>query len=135
MAIINRKADGSGGIFGAQADTSATVATNHVDGQSPLPHDPPAYNQPTALTNDQSSLGTAPERQNLENHYRAAQTAASRIGADAGAGGTVVAAAGSAVVGQIPDGTQGDLIGSESPLVTRADGGDDLSQSAYGKAI
>lgn len=84
---------------------------------------------------DQTSPQTASEREDLQNHYRSAQAAAGMVGSDAGAGGTRVAASGSAVTGSIPDGTRGDLTGQQSPLVQRADGGDDPAAGAYGKAI
>jgi hypothetical protein len=118
-------------ILGPPADLGAKA--NDVNGGDDSLAARPPYSAPLAMT-DQTSPQTAPERDNLETHYRAAQNAASQIGADQGAGGTTVAANGSAVTGSIPASPTGDLIGQESPLVQRADGAN-LADGGAGMAI
>lgn len=109
---------------------------NYVDGgQAELSSRAGQFDGITSDVSDQQSHASAVRSSETQQAFRQAQHDAGLIGADQGAGGTRVAAIGSAVTGSIPASPQGDLIGQESPLVQRADGGDDPSASAYGKAI
>ncbi|TVS86038.1 hypothetical protein [Mycobacterium helveticum] len=122
------------GILGPPADLGPKA--NDVDGGlAEQPRRTGQFNGDTSQVTDQGGVGTAAERAGLQDAFRAAQAAAGMIGADQGAGGARVAPSGSPATGSIPDGTLGDTIGAPEPLVTRADGGDDPSMGAYGKAL
>lgn len=121
-------------ILGAPADLGAKA--NYVDGgQIELPSRAGQFDGVTSEVSDQQSHASTGRSSETQSAFRQAQHDAGLIAADQGAGGTTVAASGSAVTGSIPDGTRGDLIGQESPLVQRADGGDDPANGAYGRAI
>lgn len=126
MAIEHRNILGAPSDFGPKA--------NEVDGGLDIAQRSGLVNGDTSAVTDQGGPGTAASRSAEQDAFRSAQAAAG-LASGAGAAGTVVAPAGQAVTSGTPDGTRGDLIGEQSPLVLRADGGDDPAGGAYGKAI
>jgi hypothetical protein len=128
-------AHGNRSILGPVNPYDDGQKANYVPGGLDTPQRSGVIDGDTSAVTDQGGVGTAAARAAEQDAFRSAQAAAGLVGADAGAGGTIVAAAGQAVTSPIPDSPRGDLIGQGSPLVMRADGGDDPAGGAYGKAV
>jgi hypothetical protein len=122
---------GNRSILPTSLDNKLAPASYVSGADSSLDERPP-YTQPTRVT-DQTSAATDDDRANLANAFRDAQRDAQRIGADAGAGGTVVAPSGQfEQIGTIF--TDSTTVVAPNQLVTRSDGADS-GVDGTGKAV